>query len=259
MTPTTARRPYRFAFQQEAAREGDPRSGRRGRSADPGELRPYREGDDVRSINWRAYARHQELVVPDPQTDDPAGLIILQDGRPGMDLHRKHEHARALSAVLAAGATPTQHHDLDASGRPAAGLDAQLRAWHARHASAPRNQALLIVSDLMEPAPFGPAATKLAREAAEMNVVQLLASREVRPPAEPRRLRDVNTGARHLAPASAAAYQDALLRHTAACAAWVHSAGGRYLQLVVQDAEPDERWLLTRLRQAGWVTPTARR
>lgn len=259
MTAHPAKRPYRFAFQQEAAREGDPRSGRRGRSADPGELRPYRQGDDVRSINWRAYARHQELVVTDLQTEDPAGLLILRDGRPGLDLHRKSEHVDALARVLTAGQTATHVVALDASGPPTLGLDAQIHAWHARHTSAPRGHAVLILSDLMEPSPFGPAALKLAREAAEINVVQTVARVEVHPPENLRRLRDVNTGERHTAPASSLAYQAAFARHTAACAAWVHTAGGRFLQLVIEDEPPSERKLLTRLQQAGWVAPTGRR
>lgn len=256
MTQPTLRRPYRYVFQRDATRPGDPRATRRGRSDEPGDPRAYRHGDDVRRIDWRGYARHQELMVADTQADEPSGLVVLIDGRPGMRLHRKQEHAAAIASLLEEGGTSTRSHLLQASSRPAPGLDAQLRAWHAQHPGWVRDRALLIVSDLMEPAPFGPSAVRLAREAAELTVVQIVAATEARPPNEPRRLRDVNTGDRVTAPASGDRYREAFARHTHACTAWVQTQGGRFVQLVVDDAPVGRRRLLTRLQHAGLVAAT---
>jgi CheY-like chemotaxis protein len=193
-------------------------------------------------------------MVADTQAEEPSGLVILTDGRPGMNLHRKREYANGIASLLEEGGTPTRSHALQASSQPAPGLDAQLRAWHAQHPGRLRDRALLIVSDLMEPAPFGPSAVRLAREAAELTVIQLVAATEVRPPDEPRRLRDVNTGDRVTAPASGDRYREAFARHTHACAAWVQGQGGRFVQLVVDDTPVGRRGLLTRLQHTGLVT-----
>jgi uncharacterized protein (DUF58 family) len=72
---------------------GAMRSGRRGAGADLAGSRPYRPGDDVRRIDWRASARlssarsAEEFVVREHFAEEAACVVVLVDRSPTMALY----------------------------------------------------------------------------------------------------------------------------------------------------------------------------
>ena len=60
---------------------GDHASRRSGQGGDLIDLREYAPGDRLRSVHWRAYARHQKLYVRRTQTDADADFVLCVDTR----------------------------------------------------------------------------------------------------------------------------------------------------------------------------------
>ena len=60
---------------------GDHASRRSGQGGDLIDLREYAPGDRLRSVHWRAYARHQKLYVRRTQTDADADFVLCIDTR----------------------------------------------------------------------------------------------------------------------------------------------------------------------------------
>jgi uncharacterized protein (DUF58 family) len=88
----------RFAGQAGGAR----RSVRRGASAEFADHRPYFAGDDVRRIDWNAYARLEELVLRLYVADDDLTLYLLLDtsGSLAVGTPPKFDVARRIAAAL---------------------------------------------------------------------------------------------------------------------------------------------------------------
>src|SRR5438034_632707 len=68
-------------------------SARRGRGVDIIGARPYRPGDDMRSIDWAASARvssargADEFIVRESWAEDSPTVVAVVDSRPGMALY----------------------------------------------------------------------------------------------------------------------------------------------------------------------------
>ncbi len=81
------------------------RSARKGLSIDFAEHRQYQPGDDLRRIDWRAYARTDRFFVKEYEADTNAGLLVALDVSGSMDFGTapltKHVYARMLGASLA--------------------------------------------------------------------------------------------------------------------------------------------------------------
>ena len=85
-------------------------SSRRGAGADVAGSRPYRRGDDVKTIDWPASAKlsrargTDEFVVREHYADEAPRIVVLCDRRPAMSLYPSGwpwlEKPRALAAVL---------------------------------------------------------------------------------------------------------------------------------------------------------------
>ncbi|AKF07669.1 DUF58 domain-containing protein [Sandaracinus amylolyticus] len=84
------------------ATSGARRSRNRGSSAEFAEHRPYFPGDDVRRIDWNAYARLEELVLRLFVAEEDLSLYLLVDTSASMGLGapRKIDVAKRLAAGL---------------------------------------------------------------------------------------------------------------------------------------------------------------
>lgn len=81
------------------------RSARKGLSLDFAEHRPYQPGDDLRRIDWKAYARTDRFYVKEYEADTNAGVVLALDCSGSMDFAsagvNKFTYARMLVASLA--------------------------------------------------------------------------------------------------------------------------------------------------------------
>lgn len=81
------------------------RSSRKGLSLDFAQHRAYQPGDDLRRIDWKAYARTDRLYVKEYDADTNAGVIFALDVSGSMDFAsggvNKFAYARMLVASLA--------------------------------------------------------------------------------------------------------------------------------------------------------------
>ncbi len=97
---------------------GTMRSVRRGRGTEVAGSRPYRPGDDIRSIDWSSSARlssargRDEFVVRDRYADEGPRVVAVCDRSPGMDFHspplpwldKRLAMRRALDLVMTSAA-----------------------------------------------------------------------------------------------------------------------------------------------------------
>jgi uncharacterized protein (DUF58 family) len=73
---------------------GTMRSVRRGRGSEVAGSRPYRPGDDIRTIDWSASARlssargQDEFVVRERYADEGPRVVVVADRRPELSFHR---------------------------------------------------------------------------------------------------------------------------------------------------------------------------
>ena len=79
---------------------GGRRSLRRGASAEFAEHRPYYAGDDVRRIDWNAYARLEELVLRLFVAEEDVTLYLLIDTSASLSVGTKLESAKKIAAAL---------------------------------------------------------------------------------------------------------------------------------------------------------------
>lgn len=81
---------------------GTRRSLRRGSSAEFAEHRPYYPGDDVRRIDWNAYARLEELVIRLFVAEEDLSLYLLLDRSAslGIGTPSKLDRAKEIAAAL---------------------------------------------------------------------------------------------------------------------------------------------------------------
>lgn len=81
------------------------RSAKKGLSLDFAEHRRYQPGDDLRRIDWKAYARTDRLYVKEYEADTNAGVLFALDVSGSMDYAsgavNKFAYARMLVAALA--------------------------------------------------------------------------------------------------------------------------------------------------------------
>jgi uncharacterized protein (DUF58 family) len=214
------------------------RGGRAGSSLEFKEHREYEPGDDLRHIDWSAYARSDQLAVKLFHEEINPYLDVVIDGSRSMALEDSAK-ARAAVGLAAFFATVAgnaafghlawvvrescqpvangQGHpsgwgpiELDYGGSPAESLARQLPSWK------PRGIRVLLSDLLWEGDPL-PLLGLFAEKATAVVVVQILADADVNPPGPGNlRLLDVETGQiRDLwldAPARAK-YQQALAQH----------------------------------------------
>ncbi|MGI8403680.1 MAG: DUF58 domain-containing protein [Thermomicrobiales bacterium] len=79
---------------------GEHRSRRRGLSPEFSDFKPYSPGDDFRRIDWKTYARFDELFVRESETTTEYDIHILVDTSPSMDWSADDEAVTKLRFAL---------------------------------------------------------------------------------------------------------------------------------------------------------------
>ena len=269
-------RRYRLALdpRPRGGRAGDLRGAGLGSSVEFQDRRAFLPGDDLRRLDWRAYARtdrmllrqHREEVTPvlellvddsrsmavdDEKAARLVGLLalLIEAARGGgwrVRLSRvmgDRDYKLDMDLLLREGLT------LEGMGNPLAGA----RALAGR--LVPGSLAVLL-SDLLFPGePDGLVGALLAR-AGRLAVVQLLGADDERPPTGTFRLQDAETGEaleRALDAAAVAAYQERLARHAAGWRETCQRRGALYVRLSA--AEGLEALARGPLTEAGLLVP----
>ncbi|GIW70953.1 MAG: hypothetical protein KatS3mg102_0495 [Planctomycetota bacterium] len=227
------------------------------------ELRDYVPGDDLRHLDWRAYARSDRLQTRLYRAEVAPWVELICDCSASMAVSaRKERAARALLAALlwcsrAAGGRPRLlacgKGPLAATSPPAFGGPDPLELVPAVPLR-PRGVRVLL-SDLLHRADPAPRLARLAAGAAQLVVIQLLDPWELAPEATgPLELVDCESGERlelELVPETVADYQRRLQRLRAEAERAVRAVGGRYA--CVSAAEPAA--MLATLMRAGILEP----
>ena len=257
-----------------AGTSGERLGGRVGSSVEFMDFREYAPGDDLRRLDWAAYARTDRLVTRLYREEVTPHCDLLIDASASMDLPGTPKAAAALRAAgLIAGAAEasrwsTRLFALDAPdegpvGREVPGGNGEPAGWGwpgfqesadrgpkaaetpTVRGSAPlrlkRRALRVVISDLLFEADPEAVAARFADGAAGLTVIQLLAQRDADPGGEgfsgDVRLVDAEAGLLREARLDAAAlraYRDALRAHTAR---WVAALGRVDARLVTLVAE----------------------
>lgn len=243
---------------------------RRGGSAEFQDHRPYAPGDDLRRIDWAAYARTGEPVLKLFRAEEDVVARILCDASASLGYGEppKLDAARRLAAAVSymtlarseraqlfvAGSGPLREHS-PARGR--GGLPALLRALEGIEAAggtdlakavdavvqrSPRPGMLVVVSDFFDPGPVTSALGRAVKAGHDVVLAQVVAPDEIEPSFEGDwALEDVETGAIVEVTMDAAAIQAYVLRFAGLCEelrGFARKHGASYLR--VRTDEPLE-------------------
>jgi len=78
--------------------QADRRTQRKGSGIDFADYAEYQQGDDYRAIDWRVYARLEQLLVKLFEVEEDTTIYLLLDSSPSM--HSKLPEAQQLAAAL---------------------------------------------------------------------------------------------------------------------------------------------------------------
>ncbi|MEM7680790.1 MAG: DUF58 domain-containing protein [Planctomycetota bacterium] len=241
------------------------------------DYREYTPGDDLRRIDWSAYARSDRLVIKLHREEVTPHLDLLLDVSGSMALtgSAKPEALVGLASALAAAADNARMtrraYAAGARLEPIPGGEGDPRAWRwpgfaTADATATLTSALhevaipmrprgvrVLISDLLSPDDPWPIVTRLAEKAASVHVIQLLAKQDVDPAWHgDLRLFDSESGAAQelrLDATAVARYRQQLDRlreqWRSACA----RAGVRLTELIAEEFTAE--WDLSELLKAG--------
>ena len=242
--------------------KGERRSVRRGQSVEFADYRNYAAGDDLRQLDWNAYARLEKLFVKLFVEEEDVTVHLLVDASRSMDYGEPNKLDAARRAAAALGYLGLASMDrvsvaflgdggasamrpirgkrralelfrflTQPRGERLTGLAAAARAYAARmHGTGP----LVLVSDLMDPG-YLDALRDLAGTRCQLSVLHLLAPDELQPEVPPdARLVDNETG--HAVEVSGdddlvERYRTRLAEWQAEIASFVSRRGGAYVQV----------------------------
>lgn len=256
---------------------------RRGSSIEFADYLPYSSGDDIRSIDWKLYARLDRLFVKTYKEEVELTVELVVDATASMGLptpqkfRRACELALCLAYVAFAGrhhvraswiapgrpsATPWLTHRADLTrlaewmNRPAPAGAATMGQWMQQAIPALRirgGQALLISDWMCPPADTFEALHLLRRKHAQVSVIQVLSPQEL----EPARLFrggvliDSETGLTHQLAYSASELTQAVLEHNERLARFCKRHGMPFAQ--ARADEPLEEFVLKTLPARGFL------
>jgi uncharacterized protein (DUF58 family) len=262
---------------------GDRTARETGQSVEFHDFRQYQPGDELRHVDWRAYARTGRLYTRLHQAERTIRLHLLLDDSSSMALFGKREFMLQLAQLLVYVAqrdSRSQVHSFSGShSRPAQGVQAIAAAWEfiaglGRAAAAgsdvmpvdairsfalqaPPGQGaslLLIISDLLDPAPLRPALAALRARGFDATFLQVMATEDLEPDEALLELQDSESAAKLQAgPAEVRAYRNAVRAFNASTRGAFLQAGYRHLPLRVPQAgeaagDPEQLALASLLR-----------
>ena len=240
--------------------------------------RPYAEGDDLRTIDWNVYARHEVFVTKQYEAEEAVRVVLLLDASGSMaagDRERLRAAARGLAVV---GAVALGRGDvvdflsvpggkrrsfrgrvalpalLEAMDAVEAGGRTDLAAGFRAGLAGIRGRALAAVaSDFLDPRGVTAGIDFLRRLGWEVRALHPVAPGDLVPPPEGRVLLvDAETGEERLAEVTAAArarFEAAAARRLGAVRASLRARGVPWVRLPTE--EGSEGAMLAALRRGG--------
>ena len=284
---------YALAARELSAASGERSAREVGSSVEFHDFRPYQAGDELRAVDWRAYARSRRLVTRLYQAERTIDVHVVLDVSASMGLGEKAAHARTIAELVTYAGhrdAVTRVHTTGGASSPAAqGRVGLARAWSLLEGAAPepaatdpdaaaspgpvegvrrfalglprvRGAALaVVVSDLFDPEPWRGALVALRARGLDAAFLQVVAEDEIDPPVGRFEIRDVETGERRAVDeAEVRAYRVAVQAFVRRTRAALAQAGVAHV-LLRAPAEPDplarERWALAALRRARVLVP----
>ena len=224
------------------------------------EFRDYQAGDDLRHVDWRAYARTETLTTRLYREEIAATVELILDGSSSMDLTTaKGLTSRGLMAFLAGACSGDSMLRSILASNPPAPLptDALRKAWEKQlpfECSIPLTHLPLagflkagtvriIISDFLFPHDARSLLQKLGARASTLIVLQVLDPEEWQPTHRGSlRLHDVESGTlRDLAVDDHVTnqYQERLTRLCNSLQAEVRRAGGAYIRVLAKEELED--------------------
>lgn len=236
----------RLAIRARSGGAGEHLAKRRGGSAEFQDHRPYTAGDDLRRMDWSAFARTGEPVLKIFRTEEDVVLRLLVDtsaslahGQPSK-LDVAQRIAAAVGYMVLAGSQRAQVFavgdtvkSMSRSARGRGGLAVFLKNLEALQPSGPTNLAraidgvmqrsprpgmLVVVSDFLDGGPVTSALGRARSAGHDLGLIQVLAPDEIEPPHEGDwTLEDAETGATVDVTMDPDALEAYMLRFTGLC------------------------------------------
>lgn len=261
---------------------GPRRSPRHGSSPEFSDFRDYSPGDDLRRVDWNAYARLDRLFLRLYTAEEMATLTLYLDHSGSMTFGdgNKALAAARLAAVISYVGLHTHDHvavagwsdAIDLFLPPQAGLQSVPRVWRfIEHVMATpggatefgalrregpfrrRRGLAVVISDFLTDSPWRSGLLALAAGGQEVTVIQVLSRDELEPTLRGDwELVDVETGARIEVTLSARhlrRYKATLEEHLSSIREFCGRHGMKYL--LMPSDEPIERHFLRHLQAAG--------
>ena len=248
-----------------------------GQSLEFFDVRPYGAGDELRYVDWKAYARTGKLSTRLFQAERTTALHLLLDTSASMAVGGKLAAAQHVAAMLTytSQGMRTQVHRFSGASSLRGGRRAQLPelwrfigetppdpepappvgALQSFAASAPQAAGMVVVlSDLLGEAPLHPALVALRARRLDVCFVQLMSAADLEPESGRLALLDSETGEKlEVGPDEVRLYREAVRAFLVRTRASVLQAGFRYQLLRVEEGglEAQEAGLIGGLYKAG--------
>jgi uncharacterized protein (DUF58 family) len=255
---------YALAIPSDAMRgnSGYQLSNRAGSSLDFKDFREYQPGDDLRRIDWGAFARSDKLIIKLYREEVAPHLDLLIDASASMAppslpaktaalmrlaaiittaatnakcSHKTHAAGKSISPVINGSRSPTEWHGInfDSNTPPTTAIHTPpVPRWR-------RHGIRILVSDLLwqdDPMNF---LRSFARNAAAVHIIQILCRSEIEPDIHGNfRLNDIETGGSEdifVDSTTRARYRNALARHRQAWSLACRRIGATFSTLTAED------------------------
>lgn len=260
---------YTLATRALSSDAGERMAREAGQSVEFHDFRQYQPGDELRYVDWRAYARTGRLYTRLHQAERTIRLHLLIDTSGSMKLFGKSGFTGSLGKMLvylAQREAVSQVHTMAGRhSRPALGIRAVADSWEfvdrvvaapedgplptsgirdfaTRGATRQGSALVLVVSDLLDPDPLRPSLAALRSRGFDVSFLHLLAEQDLNPDEGLFELLDAESDGRMEAgPAEVRAYRDAVRQHVSRTRSAILKAGFRHLLIRVPELTGEER------------------